>query len=329
MHAAAKYHGLEVRDCGTEQRPDQIARDVGRGLRATQKFIPSKYFYDARGSRLFDQICRLPEYYPTRTEMILLRAKARALIRDFDEGDLVELGSGANWKIRTLLNAMSAKTRSRARYVSVDVSETALTRAGGELARLYPGLEIVAVIADFTMDLHRLPIGRKKLMFFFGSTIGNLDRAETALFLEQIRACLRPGDRFVLGMDMVKSVDLLEAAYNDSEQVTAAFNKNVLRVVNRELSADFVPDHFDHLAFFNVKEERVEMHLQANRDLEAHIRGLGMVVRFEKGETILTEICRKFRRESAEQMIAEAGLEIVAWHTDSRGWFSLAEIEAG
>lgn len=329
MYAAAKYQGMEVRNCEREQRPNQIARDVERGLSAAQKFIPSKYFYDARGSRLFDQICTLPEYYLTRTEMILLRAKARALIRDFDEGDLVELGSGANWKIRTLLNAMSDETRSRSRYVAVDVSESALIRAGGELARLYPGLEVLAVIADFTIDLHRLPTNRKKLMFFFGSTIGNLDRARTALFLEQIRACLRPGDRFVLGMDMVKSIDLLEAAYNDSRQVTAAFNRNVLHVVNRELSADFDPDHFDHLAFFNEKEERIEMHLQANRDVDVYIRGLGMLVSFEKGETILTEICRKFRRQSAEHMIAEAGMKILAWHTDSRRWFSLAEIEAG
>ena len=329
MYATADYQGLELKDYRADCHRTEIARDVRLGLSAKQKYLPSKYFYDARGSILFDRICRLPEYYPTRTELSLLREKATLLVRDFEKGDLVELGSGANWKIRAVLNAMGRERRASSRYVAVDVSESALMNAGLELQRLHPELSVLAVVADFTKDLHCLPDDRPKILFFFGSTIGNLNAEETEIFLDQIRGCLKPGDRFVLGTDLVKSVTVLEAAYNDSQGVTAEFNKNILRVLNRELDANFVLSEFDHHAFFNRQQERIEMHLRANRDTEVEIRKLGATIRFGRGETVLTEICRKFRRRTVERTMRKAGLRIRGWHTDPRGWFALAEIEAG
>ena len=317
---------LEVRNHLSERSDRQIVLDVRRGLTGVQKYISSKYFYDARGSVLFDRICNLPEYYLTRTELALLQSIARELTRDFENGDLVELGSGANWKIRILLDALGRARRATTRYVPVDVSETALLAAARHLLKLYPELEVTGVVADFTRDLHQLPTDRSKLLLFFGSTIGNLNEAESQIFLRAVADTLSDGDRFILGLDMLKSPEIVEAAYNDSQEVTAAFNKNVLLVLNRELRATFDPDDFDHVAFFNEDEERIEMHLRANRRVDVEIRDLDNSVRLEKGETIVTEICRKFSRASAGNMLNSAGLDIMRWHTDPKGWFSIAEV---
>ncbi len=321
----AECYGLDIRNCLKDRADREIARDVREGLLAEQKRLPSKYFYDADGSILFEEICRLPEYYVTRTEMALLNEVAGDITADFNNGDLVELGSGANWKIRMLLDAMDRDRRAGTRYVPVDVSESALVEAARDLLDIYPELDVMGVVADFTVDLHRIPRDRSKLVLFFGSTIGNLDHDESRTFLDEVSDSLTPGDRFLLGMDMLKPVEIIEAAYSDAAGVTAAFNKNVLRVVNRELAATFDLDHFDHLAFFNEAEERVEMHLRANRSVSVDIYDLEMQVDFAEGETIRTEICRKFSPESAERMIAEAGMTITRRHTDPKGWFSLAE----
>lgn len=317
---------LEVRNHLSERTNRQIVLEIRRGLTGARKFIPSKYFYDARGSILFDRICNLPEYYPTRTELALLRSIAQELTRDFENGDLVELGSGANWKIRILLDALGSARRATTRYVPVDVSETALIAAAKHLLKLYPELEVTGVVADFTRDLHQLPTDRTKLLLFFGSTIGNLSESESRVFLRAVADSLSDGDRFVLGLDLLKPREIIEAAYNDSDGVTAAFNKNILHVLNRELRATFDPDHFDHVAFFNEDEERIEMHLRANRRVDVEIRDLDQSVRIEKGETILTEICRKFSRVSARNMLTGAGLDVARWHTDPKGWFSVAEV---
>lgn len=305
---------------------EALLKDVRRGLGGVNKRIPSKYFYDARGSKLFERICNLPEYYQTRTELDLLEQVAGELTDGFDRGDLIELGSGANWKVRILLNAMGRERRARTRYIALDVSRSAIVEAGKGLLATYPELEVLGFVADFTRHLHWLPDGRPKLMLFFGSTIGNLAETESKLFLDEVRGALGPGDRLVLGLDMVKPVHLLEAAYNDSQEVTAEFNKNVLAVINRELNADFNPDDFEHLAFFNDEEQRVEMYLRANRAVLVTVRDLNMTVTFERGETIHTEICRKFTRSSARKMLSQAGLAIAKWHTDRQNHFALVEV---
>jgi L-histidine Nalpha-methyltransferase len=272
--SAKREERLEVRNCLERRTDGQMANDVRMGLSSIQKSLPSKYFYDAHGSKLFEEICHLPEYYLTRTEMRILRAKAGELTRDLQQGDIVELGSGANWKIRTLLDSMEQLKRAGTRYVPVDVSQTALVKAAKELLKIYPELSVSGIVADFTSDLHRLPHDRPKLVLFLGSTIGNLDNIESAAFLSQVASMLDLGDRFVLGMDLVKAKDVLEAAYNDSQNVTEEFNKNVLHVVNRQFSGNFDPEEFDHVAFYNEEKERIEMHLRANKAVTVHIQDL-------------------------------------------------------
>jgi L-histidine N-alpha-methyltransferase len=304
----------------------EMARDVAAGLSSPQKGIPSKYFYDAEGSRLFEEICLLPEYYQTRTEMAILERFRDCIMGDFDGGDLMELGSGANWKIRRLLDALDEEKLSRTRYVPVDVSRSALLEASEELLERYGGLTVFGIVADFTRAVDSLLNGRRKIIPFFGSTIGNFSEEENRCFLDTVSRAMGPEDRFLVGLDMMKDRDLLEGAYNDSSNVTASFNKNILSVVNRMLHADFDASHFDHVAFFNEEKERVEMHLLANRDVEAEIKNLGMRIRIEDGETIHTEICRKFSRESAVRMFEGAGFAVRNWYSDEGEWFSLVEL---
>ncbi len=318
--------GLVVQNHLRGRAETQIGEDVRLGLSGHRKTLPSKYFYDARGSRLFEQICGLPEYYQTRIEISILRDNAQSLTRDFHNGDLVELGSGANWKIRLLLEIMGRLRRSQTRYVPVDVSQTALVAASKGLLNLYPELTVMGIVGDFTKHLPQLPCGRMKLILFFGSTIGNLSVQESRSFLTEVASTLCPNDRFLLGLDMIKPEEVLNAAYNDSQGVTEQFNKNVLRVINRELEADFDTDYFEHLAFYNSELEQVEMHLRAIRPHRVEIADLELTVTFEAGETILTEISRKFSRDSAARMVEDAGLSIAHWHTDPNHWFSIAEI---
>jgi L-histidine N-alpha-methyltransferase len=304
----------------------EIAKDVFNGLTAPQKFIPSKYFYDARGSELFDKICCLPEYYPTRTEMSILKHAAPAIMNSFEKGDLVELGSGANRKIRMLLDAAPEENLSQLRYVPVDVSKSALVEASEELLKIYPELEVLGIVADFTLHLDKIPSDRPRLLIFLGSTIGNFTDAGRRNFLRSTAAAMKPEDRFLIGFDMLKSKETLEAAYNDSMGITSKFNKNVLHVLNRELKANFNPSHFEHVAFFNEDKQRVEMHLQAKHKLEVTVDDLGVTVALDQHETIHTEVCGKFSKSSVEQLADESGLQIKQWVFDSREWFSLAEL---
>jgi L-histidine Nalpha-methyltransferase len=302
-----------------------MAEDVLKGLKADRKYIPSKYFYDTRGSKLFEAICDLPEYYPTRTELRLLSAHAEDIVDGLGPADLIELGAGGNRKIRILLNALGPSRRADVRYVPVDVCGPALLESAAELTTAYPELRVDGIVADFTRDLRKLQSDRSKLVLFFGSTIGNLDEGEAVTFLRDVAAMLNPGDRFLLGLDMVKPVEILEAAYNDSQGLTAEFNKNILLVINRELQADFEPDAFEHVAFFDEEKERVEMHLRALRDLQVEIKSVAASFVVKKGETIRTEICRKFRRDGAEKMLQDAGMKVSRWYSDKQGWFSLVE----
>jgi len=306
---------------------EDIRVDVLNGMTASQKSIPSKYFYDARGSALFEEICRLPEYYPTRTELSILKSAAPALMQHFRKGDIVELGAGANLKIRTLLDTVAANRLPDFRYIPVDVSETALESSVAGLLKDYPGLNLLGIAADFTCHIDVIPAERERLFVFFGSTIGNFDEDTGVCFLRSISGSMGKGDRLLLGIDMLKPRDILERAYNDSAGVTAEFNKNILRVLNRELGADFDLGRFRHRAVFNEEEKRMEMYLQAETDMSVNIGSLAIEVYLEKGEGILTEICRKFTREDMERTARDAGLDVRGWFSDPKGWFSLVELE--
>ena len=273
-----------------------LITDARRGLTATPKTLPAKYFYDARGSELFEQITGLPEYYPTRTEEAILTRYADAVAAAAGRPEsLVELGSGSSTKTRLLLNALAAAGRLR-RYVPVDVSASALDGALAVLARDYPGLELHGVVADFEAHLDRLPTSDGRLIAFLGSTIGNLDPVERSRFFRALRAELGTGDAFLLGVDLVKDEHRLVAAYDDAAGVTADFNRNVLRVLNASLGADFRPERFDHVARWNAAAEWMEMALRARDAMTVTLPDLDLRIAFAAGEEIRTEISAKFRR---------------------------------
>lgn len=303
---------------------DALAGDVKHGLLAPQKWLPPKYFYDDRGSRLFDRICELPEYYLTRTEQALLEATVDDIVELTAPDTVVEFGSGASRKTRAILSALSVRRRRDLSYVPIDVSEGMLRRAANALLREYPRLCIHAVVGDYERDLHRIPPAHRRLVLFLGSTIGNLTPAATACFLSALRRQLVPRDHFLLGVDLLKPVEILEAAYNDGAGVTAEFNRNVLRVINVQLDADFDPEAFAHVAFFNHDASAIEMHLRARRAHTAHIRQLGLDVHFAEGETIHTESSRKFTRDEVTTMLAAAGFRLTRWYTPADNVFGLA-----
>ena len=320
-----KKHRIEIRSHLDSSFRSEIIKDVSTGLNASRKSIPSKYFYDERGSQLFEEICDLPEYYPTRTEMSILKLSAPIIMKSFDRGDIVELGSGANGKIRMLLDAAGPSKLSGLRYIPVDVSETALTEASEELLKIYPGLKVLGIVADFTMHMDAVPCEHRKLILFLGSTIGNFDEKKRQDFLKLVAGTMNNNDIFLVGFDMLKPEATLEAAYDDKRGVTSEFNKNILRVINRELGADFKPSHFDHVALFNKDRERIEMHLRANRNTTVHIDDLELELDINKDETIHTENSFKFSREGVKVLAQKSGLDIKNWYTDGKGWFSLVE----
>jgi L-histidine N-alpha-methyltransferase len=300
-----------------------MAWDIIEGLKSSPKRIPCKYFYDAHGSKIFERICRLPEYYPTRTELSILQGAALELMETCAHKDLVELGSGASLKIKTLLDTAGESRRATLRYVAVDISEAAVVEAANDLEECYPELEVLGIVADFTCQMDVLPSERPMMFCFLGSTIGNMERRESVSFLRDIAGNMGDDDALLVGFDMVKPREVLEAAYNDSQGVTAEFNKNVLSVVNERLGGDFDPSDFDHVAFYNEAESRIEMHLRANRSVRAWLQGIGMEIAVEEGETIHTENSRKFTCEGISDMARDAGLSIRKWYTDPEGWFSL------
>ena len=307
--------------------PDDAARaleaDVRAGLTATRKSLPPKWFYDDRGSELFDEITRLPEYYPTRTERSILLQHAGDLATRTRADTLVELGSGTSEKTRVLLDAL-AKEGTLRRFVPFDVSEATLRASADEIAREYAGVDVHAVVGDFEQHLGTLPGGGRRVVAFLGSTIGNLEPAPRREFLAQLAATLAPGDALLLGTDLVKDPDRLVAAYDDSRGVTAEFNRNVLKVVNRELDADFAPDSFAHVARWDPDAEWIEMRLRADGDTDVHVRRLGLDVHFDDGEELRTEISAKFRRPRVVEELGSAGLDVVEWWTDDAGDFALS-----
>jgi L-histidine N-alpha-methyltransferase len=307
--------------------PDELARaleaDVRAGLGSSPKTLPPKWFYDDRGSELFDEITRLPEYYPTRTERSILVEHAHDVAELTKADTLVELGSGTSEKTRLLLDALrDAGTLER--FVPFDVSEQTLRDAAAAVAREYPGTRVHAVVGDFEHHLGELPGGGTRLVAFLGSTIGNLAPDERAEFLRDLSATLVPGDALLLGTDLVKDTGRLVAAYDDPAGVTAAFNKNVLLVMNRELDADFDADAFDHVAKWDVDAEWIEMRLRSRVAQHVHLRRLALDVAFAEGEELRTEISAKFRREGVERELATAGFQVAEWWTDPAGDFALS-----
>jgi L-histidine N-alpha-methyltransferase len=302
---------------------EQLATDVRAGLTATPKTLPPKYFYDARGSELFDEITRLPEYYPTRTERAILEQVAPAIADSTRAETLIELGSGTSEKTRLLLRALTAQGTLR-RFVPFDVDPAVLKDATAAIAVEFPGLAVEPIVGDFEKHLSALPSGPRRLLAFLGSTIGNLDPAHRAEFLCQVRASLRPGDAFLLGTDLVKSPERLIAAYDDAAGVTAAFNRNVLTVLNRDLGADFDVDEFDHVAVWDPQNEWIEMRLRSRHEQVVRIRRLDLTVRFDRGEELRTEISAKFRQERVAAELAAAGLQLREWWTDPAADFALS-----
>lgn len=300
-----------------------LRRDVRDGLTASPKTLPPKWFYDAAGSDLFDQITRLPEYYPTRAEAAILRAHAADIAASSGADTLVELGSGTSEKTRILLDAMS-EAGSLQRFIPFDVDATILESAGAAIGAEYPGVEIDAVCGDFEEHLGKIPLVGRRLVVFLGSTIGNLTAGPRAEFLAALADSLQPGDTLLLGTDLVKDVDRLVRAYDDSAGVTADFNKNVLAVVNRELDADFDLDAFEHVARWNPDELRIEMRLRARGAQRVRIAGLDLTVDFADGEEMLTEVSCKFRPEVVAEELAAAGLRRIDWWTDDAGDFGLS-----
>lgn len=305
-------------------RRQDLEDELRRELAARPRRIPSKYFYDDRGSWLFEKITELPEYYPTRTELSILQQIADTLVRKGGYQELVELGSGSATKTRTLLDAME-RSRLLARYIPVDVSEGMLRESTRDLLERYPLLEIHAVVGDFQRDLSRVPRPRgRRLVIFLGSTIGNLEEVERAELLVSIRALLEDGDAFLLGVDLVKDVDVIERAYNDSAGVTAEFNRNILNAINQQFDADFQPEAFAHRAFYNPHEDRIEMHLVASAPQRVSVRRLGLVVEIVSGENIRTEISCKFTQDRVAMMLEATGFRLADWYTDPAQLFGLA-----
>jgi L-histidine N-alpha-methyltransferase len=301
-----------------------LAYDVLDGLTRPFKEIPPKHLYDTEGSRLFDAICSLPEYYQTRTERAILEGAARALVRATGAAELVELGSGVPTKTRVLLDAMQ-EAGTLALYVPVDVSEAVLRASAEQLVEAYPGLRVHGVLGDFERHLGALPApDGPRLTAFLGGTIGNFLPGSRRRFLRAIARTLRPQDRLVLGVDLVKDPAVLEAAYNDAGGITAAFSRNVLAVINRELRGDFDLRAFEHVAFYDRYHEWIEMRLRTLAPQVVHIERLGLTVHFAHREELRTEVSAKFTPARLDADLAAAGLQPTALLTDPRRLFAVS-----
>ena len=308
---------------GEDYLADSLRSDVLAGLAGTPKSLPPKWFYDARGSELFERITELPEYYPTRSEREILRARAAEVAEVTKAATLVELGSGSSEKTRLLLSALHDAGTLR-EFVPLDVSPVALRESATAIAGDYPGLRVHGVVGDFTAHLDLLPGEGPRVVAFLGGTIGNLLPGERAKFLAGVRDVLEPGEWLLLGTDLVKEPDVLVSAYDDAAGVTAEFNRNVLRVLNRELDADFDVDAFDHVAVWDAEHSWIEMRLRAGRDMLVRLSALGVEVNFAAGEELRTEVSAKFRQDGVREELLGAGFELAHWWTDPAGRFGVS-----
>jgi L-histidine Nalpha-methyltransferase len=309
----------------TEDDERSLANDVLDGLTKPFKELAPKHFYDARGSELFDQICDLPEYYPTRTELAILREHAAEIVELTGAGELVELGSGASDKARVLLDAMrDAGTLQR--YIPLDVSESVIHDAARALMDEYGDLLIHGVVGDFERHLEHVPSSdaTPRLVALLGGTIGNFPPGTRRGVLAKMASLLHRRDRLLIGTDLVKDHAVIEAAYNDSQGVTAEFNRNLLHVLNRQLAADFIPENFEHIAFFDRRNEWVELRLRASRPCSVLISDLDLRVEFAAGEELRTEISAKFTRERIDSDLEAAGMELQRWFVDPDALFAVS-----
>lgn len=307
---------------------EDVRAEILDGLTKLPRSIPSRYFYDEEGSRLFEKITGLDEYYLTRTEKSIMHDVFPAVAEDIGSTDIIELGSGDCSKITILLDCIPDDLMAKIRYIPVDISRSAVMKSAATLLQRYPDLQIHGLVADFQNDIQSIPDGAGRLFCFFGSTIGNLERYEAELFMKHLEHTMMPGDRLLLGLDMVKDTQLLERAYNDDSGHTAEFNRNMLKVVNRSLRSDFDPSRFDHSAYFNSERNRIEMHLVASENTTVNSPFMSEPLILEKGESIHTENSYKYTMGDIEALSSISGLQISKLFTDDRKWFSLVVFSA-
>ena len=301
----------------------KVREEIYTGLKAFPKYISSKFFYDERGSELFEAITKLNEYYPTRIEKKIISTIGKGLNLDFPELSIIELGSGDSSKIRLLLRQIQKNKLSTIKYFPVDISQSAIEMATEKLADEFPMIKIQGIVADFIYQHNLIPKSEKRLFCFFGSTIGNLNMAEIEQFMKLLGEEMQEGDSFLLGMDMVKDIAVLEKAYNDDQQITADFNKNILNVINNLVDTNFKLAEFEHLAFYNLEKNRIEMHLKARKDIVITFNSAAGKIYIKKGETIHTENSHKFNYDNIKSIGYWAGLDTEKIFTDNNKWFSL------
>lgn len=303
-----------------------LTSELRAGLLAPDKYISSKFFYDRAGSALFEMITELPEYYPTRTEKSILQNGAHRVFSKMRDLELIELGSGDSSKISMVLNAVPPLFLDSITYRPIDFSASAIQKSARDLSKRFPALTIEGLVADFTSKLHLKHNGQPRILCFFGSTLGNFTPHQSSTLLSNISSIMHQGDQLFLGIDMEKPTPILEAAYNDSQRITEAFNKNILRVTNSLLKTNFIPIHFDHLAFYNEHEHRIEMHLKARNNLTIKSPYLDENIVLNKGETIHTENSYKFSEERIKQITADSNLQIEEIFYDPHKWFGLVHL---
>jgi len=321
--SCSEYTGYQFQEVPPVRELPSLADDVYTGLFSQPRSLAPKYFYDHKGSHLFDQICETPEYYPTRTEASLLQEYAAAIIEHVQPDHMLEFGSGTSRKTRHLLEAARLCGHSMT-YWPFDICSSLLHDVAGRLLSEFPGLEINAQCGDFTAGIEHLeqPRGRS-LYLFLGGTIGNFNPLAAEDFINEVSAHMRPGDALLLGADRVKDNDVLHAAYNDEQGLTAEFNLNLLSVLNRELDANFIPEHFRHEAYYNARDSQIEMYLVAEKPQSIFFGQLGKALELQQDEGILTEISRKFSYDAIRHLIEKAGLVETAHYEPENGWFSL------
>lgn len=300
-----------------------IEKQILTDLRGSQKRISSTFFYDEKGSKLFEEITKLPEYYLTRTEMPLIKQAAEYLKDRLRNVDIIEFGSGDCKKISILFDGIPEYYRESICYIPFDISSSAIQKSSQILHKKFPGIRIHGIVADFMTQLNRIPLTSKKIICFLGSTIGNFSRDHAKKFVSNISTIMQPGDLVLLGFDMVKKKTIIEQAYNDSENLTEQFNKNILSVVNTLVDTDFNPDDFNHVAFYNEQLSRIEMHLKATKNVTIFSSKASTAIHIKKDETIHTENSHKFTTDHIRQLARNANLEIEHMFTDEDNWFSL------
>lgn len=307
--------------------PDMVIKEIVAGLNAEQKAISSKFFYNDKGSLLFEEITRLKEYYPARTEKSILKKIAPGLMEQYGGFEIIELGPGDHSKISILLNATEGMDLPSIRYLPLDISQPAIRSSAESLINTFPQLHVEGYAVDFISQFE--PIRREKpaLICFFGGTIGNFEWSESLELLKNISRQMKKGDILLLGMDLVKPEAILHVAYNDSQGITAEFNKNILNSVNDLIRSDFHAGDFEHLAFFNQEKSRIEMHLVANRELRIRSPHFTEDLSLNEGESIHTENSHKYSPRHIQEIVEETGLKLNHTHTDEKGWFALTEFQ--